>query len=401
MKKQSYANWALVFLFSTILSGCGGEGGANFENDDEGDNPSASRGALLGSKLIKPESGRLKYKVEAYEIIYSSLDTEGKKVSLSGLLSIPKKENNKTSPILSFQHGTRFDNDNRPSNAASKNPISIADLAGVGYITAAPDYMGYGESLGHTKTPPYIHFQSYVNAGVDMLRASKTFLKKKKIAFNKQLFLAGYSEGGYATLAIQKGIQEQFSSEFIVTASAAGAGPYDLRETAKFIAKKVENNKPSFMSYVIKSYNDIYNVNAIDEMYQTQYVEAINTVFDALHTGGQINASLTSHTDQLFKPVFLAALRGETGTHKVIDKIAENNIFDWTPTSPTLLFHGKYDEVVPYLNSEHARDAMIKNGTQNLTFEGCGLDRLGTHVVCALPFIRRAKFFFEDYNPEL
>ncbi|MEE9444247.1 MAG: hypothetical protein V3V19_01140, partial [Cocleimonas sp.] len=152
MKKQSYANWALVFLFSIILSGCGGEGSTSFDNDDEDDNPSASRGALLGSKLIKPESGRLKYKVEAYEIIYSSIDTEGKKVSLSGLLSIPKKENNKTSPILSFQHGTRFDNDNRPSNAASKNPISIADLAGVGYITAAPDYMGYGESLGHTKT---------------------------------------------------------------------------------------------------------------------------------------------------------------------------------------------------------------------------------------------------------
>jgi pimeloyl-ACP methyl ester carboxylesterase len=317
------------------------------------------------------------------------------------MLAIPKKSNNKTSPILSFQHGTRFDNDNRPSNAASKNPISIANLAGVGYITSAPDYMGYGKSLGHSTTPPYIHFQSYVNASIDMLRASKAFLKKNKIAFNKQLFLAGYSEGGYATLALQKGIQEQFKSEFIVTASAAGAGPYDLKETAKFIAKKTNNEKPSFMSYVIKSYNDIYSLNAVDEIYQQQYVKAVNTVFDAKHTGGQINKSLTSNTKKLFKPAFLAALRGETGSHPIVNKIAENNIFDWKPESPTLLFHSKYDEVVPYLNSEHAHDAMQQNNTQNLTFERCGLSIVGTHVVCALPFIKSAKSFFNNYNPEL
>ena len=386
-----------IFSLLLFLTACGSE--SNLTDDKSDNTQHIERGALRDSKLIKTTKF-LKYAVNAYEITYTSVDADGKEVVLSGLLAIPQKTNNKTSPLLSFQHGTRFDNDNRPTSATSKNPISIADIAGVGYIVAAPDYLGYGASLKGGRTPSYIHFQSYVNASIDMLRASKAFLKKSHIAFNQQLFLMGYSEGGYATLSLQKGIQEQFDSEFTVTASAAGAGPYDLSETTKFLAKKAENESASFMSFVIKSYNDIYKLDAIDEMYQPKFVKPVNTVFDALHTGGEINKQLTRETEKLFKPDFLVKLRG-TGTHKIIDKIAENNIYNWTPKAPTLLFHSEYDETVPYLNSQNAYNAMIANDTQNVSLEKCGMNRFGTHVYCAPRFIARAKSFFDNYNPDL
>jgi pimeloyl-ACP methyl ester carboxylesterase len=167
--------------------------------------------------------------------------------------------------------------------------------------------------------------------------------------------------------------------------------------------KKEENKKPAFMSFVIQSYNDYYQLNLIDEMYQAQYVDAINTVFDGLHSGGQINAALTTKTSKLFKPAFLATMRAGQGAnaHPLKDKLAENDIYDWKPTAPTLLFHSKYDEVVPYLNSKDAYQAMQNKGAQNISLANCGFNRLGSHVYCAAVYLRKAKFFFDGYNPEL
>ena len=41
-----------------------------------------------------------------------------------------------------------------------------------------------------------------------------------------ELFLLGYSEGGYATMALHRELQQFHSDEFTVTASAPMAGPW-------------------------------------------------------------------------------------------------------------------------------------------------------------------------------
>jgi len=373
-------------FFTLFLSACGGGSSSAFT-------PAGERGGLISSSFISSKQA-LPYKVNAYKIIYSTIDTKGSPIKASGLLAIPKKNSGEKSPLLSYQHGTIFLNSQAPSiSATSISGISI--LSGAGFIVSAPDYIGYGESAAMLH--PYIHAETLANSAIDMIRASKAFLKQKNIPLNPQLFLTGYSEGGYATLALQKKLQEAHSGEFIVTASAAAAGPFDLTETAKIIANKTTNNKPAFMSFVLKAYDNIYDLNIISEMYQPPYVNIINTYFDGKHSGSKITTDLSHTTSELFNAPFLTALQGDE-QHIIKDKLALNNIYDWKPTAPTRLFHGIHDEVVPYHNTEKVLDTMRKNGATNVSLGDCSLT---SHVACVAPFIIDTVSFFSGYAHDL
>ena len=59
---------------------------------------------------------------------------------------------------------------------------------------------------------------------------SPIFLFKKSDKYNNQLFIAGYSEGGYATMATVKEIEENYN-DINITMSFPMAGAYDLSGT--------------------------------------------------------------------------------------------------------------------------------------------------------------------------
>jgi len=220
MKNQNrYA--FILFPLALFLSACGG-GGSNEFVEPIVPNAELERGALVSSVFISNnQTPFFPYSVDSYKIVYSTVDTENKQINASGLLSIPKKDVGVKGPLLSYQHGTIFTDTKAPSNdAASIEGIGV--LAGSGYIVSSPDYLGYAEST--QVLHPYVHAESLASSSVDMLRASKAFLVNQNIAINNQLFLAGYSEGGYANLALQKEIQDNLSTEFNTTASTVGAG---------------------------------------------------------------------------------------------------------------------------------------------------------------------------------
>lgn len=380
----------LTLILSTLIliTACGG-GSKSAPNIDI---QKQKNGALLDSKLVS-SSQALPYFVNAYKINYVTTGTDNKKVKVSGLLVIPKKSQNEKSPLLSYQHGTMFLNSHAPSNSAlSIN--AIEKLAGTGFIVSAPDYIGYGESSSIMH--PYIHAESLANTSLDMLKASKTFLASKGIKTNEQLFLVGYSEGGYATLSLQKLIQEE-NTGFTVTASAAGAGPFDLTETAKTLANKTTNTKPAYMSFLLKAYDSIYKLNKIDEMYQSQYRPIINTYFDGKHSGSQINDKLNHTTADLFEAPFLNALRG-SGSHVIKETLALNNIYDWKPNVPTRFYHSKKDEIVPYSNAVKALDTMRSNGAQQVSLGDCPFN---SHGDCVVPYVLDALNFLSKYADDL
>jgi len=389
-RRNSYITLLLIFCFS-LLTACGG-GSSNFT---ETTNPDLEPGSLISADFISNNRPFLaNYSVRSYKIIYSTVDTDGEQIRASGLLSIPDKASGMKSPLLSYQHGTIFTDAKAPSNdSASIDGIGV--LAGAGYIVSSPDYLGYAESTQILH--PYVHAESLASASVDMLRAVKMFLDNQNIAINDQLFLAGYSEGGYATLALQKEIQDNLSNELITTASAAGAGPYDLTESTKFLANNPVSDNPSYMNFVIKAYDTIYKLNKIDEMYQAPYRTIINTSFDGSLSGSQIRALLPSSPADLFEPEFLTLLQG-SGSHPLKDALALNNIYDWTPEAPTRLYHGVLDEVVPYANSVKAQETMEANGSTTISL---GICPLNGHVNCAFPYVLDAIDFFATYAEDL
>ena len=382
----------LIFVLILFSAACGG--GSTTPSSGANNPTSLYRGQLIRASLLNNDAQSITYNVNAYKIIYATPDVNNKLIKASGLLAIPQKAPSEKSPLLSYQHGTKFLNKDAPSLSTS-SISGIKSLASTGYIVSAPDYIGYGESA--SQIHPYIHADSLASTSIDMLRASKTFLKKNNIKLNSQLFLTGYSEGGYATIALQKAIKEKHPGEFKVTASSAGAGPYDLTETAKILSNKVSNSKPSYMSFLLKAYDETYRLNVISEMYQTPYVAIVNRSFDGKHSGGEIDRSLNHTTAELFKAPFLNALQGN-GNHVMLDKLAENNLYDWKPLAPTRFYHSPHDETVPYANSRKAFDTMIKNGAENISLQDCFLN---THVSCAIPYVLDTLTYFSRYANDL
>lgn len=393
-------NFNKVTLFSCLLSillllsACGGGSSNNFV-EPEPTIPELTRGGLISSTFIGNNQILFRpYSVDSYKIVYSTVDTENNQINASGLLSIPKKAQGAKSPLVSYQHGTIFTDARAPSNDTSSIE-GIGILAGAGYIVSSPDYLGYAESTSIIH--PYVHAESLASASIDMLRASKEFLTNQSIQINDQLFLAGYSEGGYATIALQRELQNNFSTEFTITASAAGAGPYSLLESAKFFANLPTNNSPSYMSFVIKAYDSVYSLDKIDEIYQAPFRSAINSSFDGSKSGSQIDALLTSTTADLFEPEFLAILQGSE-SHPLKDALALNNVFDWSPSAPTRFYHGVQDEIVPYSNTTKAIETMQANGATDVSLRTCPLT---THVACAVPYVLDALSFLNTYANDL
>src|ERR1051326_8920384 len=96
-----------------------------------------------------------------------------------------------------------------------------------GYAVAMPDYLGLGDSPG---LHPYHHARSEATASVDMLRAARAFCAANGFQLNGRLFLAGYSQGGHATMALLRELETWHMNEFTVTACAPMAGAYDRSE---------------------------------------------------------------------------------------------------------------------------------------------------------------------------
>ena len=182
----------------------------------------------LGSKTLQEMQANYGFLaqngVEHYRVLYTSQDLKGQRDTASGLLVLPIKEGDKPLPLLIYQHGTVSAKDDVPSEL--RGGYEIAEVSGtLGYVSLAPDYIGLGTSRG---LHPYVHAPSEAWAAIDMLKAVKPYLPQLNISVNQQLFITGYSQGGHAAMALHRELEQNYATEFPVTASAPMSGPYSI-----------------------------------------------------------------------------------------------------------------------------------------------------------------------------
>ncbi|OJJ23860.1 hypothetical protein BKI52_05790 [marine bacterium AO1-C] len=295
--------------------------------------------------------------VRVYKIVYKTTDVSGNEINASGALIYPTE--NKPYALISYQHGTITAESGAPSNYQPNSEAYDAGtlLSGVGYVVALPDYIGYGaaKDLEH----PYEHAASLASASRDMIRAAREFTNANGITLNNQLFLTGYSEGGYATMALHKLLESQHSDEFTVTASAPGAGAYNKTGFAQDVVSR--NEDLDFINsylWVLDTYNKVYGLNRpfsafINEPYATQLTNAA--------PGIGIQTEVAKNPQVLFTQSFLDGIKNGTDT-ELLNALKDNDIYDWTPKAPIRMFHGTADNFVPFFNSQNALDAMRANG---------------------------------------
>ena len=80
--------------------------------------------------------------IEAYKVLYETLDTDGTIDTASGLMVLPVNEPaDQQFPFLAYQHGTASSRDGVPSNIDVFERRLAYYFAGQGYYTTAADYL--------------------------------------------------------------------------------------------------------------------------------------------------------------------------------------------------------------------------------------------------------------------
>ena len=314
------------------------------------------------------------YPILIYDIKYESIDQNGVIDTLSGLISFPQS-NVEAFPILAYQHGTLILDSQAPSiTGMSMDNLEIL-LVGLattpsGFITVMPDYVGIGDP---EKYHPYTIADPHTRALVDILRASKelSFILQDEntFQFNQQLFLIGYSDGGYATLASQKGIEQNYHDEFIITASLPMAGPYDLSGTmVDYFLSDPEYSQPYYVPYVLTShlwYYEGLDVN-FNQYFEPFWADTLPSLFDGSHSGVEINSLMPDNPLDILLPEVLSGFENDED-HFFRQTLDLNTLLDWIPESPIYFFHGLGDDIVPYENAQIAYDTFVGNGAQDIS----------------------------------
>ena len=225
-----------------------------------------------------------------YKITYETIDINGNPHIATGVVSYQRVDwpnsPNEAFPIISYQHGTVVER----SSVTSVSGVWIlsAFLSGSGYVYIEPDYLGLGDSEG---MHPYQIKEPYGTAIVDLIRAVQEYSEaNNQFSINEQLFLVGYSEGGYATMALHQIIERDYSDEFNITASFPMAGAYSMSEImVDVMLAYQEYGEPFYFPYVLFSYLDSYpEIGSMQDYLLPEYW-ALEDMFDGYHSSIEIN----------------------------------------------------------------------------------------------------------------
>ena len=162
--------------------------------------------------------------VRLYRVTYSSVIPErgNKPLVATGLLAIPETSDTAL-PVISYQHGTVYGKQEVPSfpSQSPETELMIAQFAGQGYVLVGADYFGLGQS---DQPEGYLVKGSHQQATFDMLAAGRAVLDHLKIG-RAELFLAGWSQGGFVTMAFLEKLENEGIS---VHAAATASAPVDI-----------------------------------------------------------------------------------------------------------------------------------------------------------------------------
>lgn len=327
--------------------------------------------------------------VEVYKLLYRTVDPWGLPTVASAGLAVPVKAG-RTWPLLGYQHGTMLRKLDAPSSGLSTEGLVGVLLATRGYVGVSADYLGLGDSPGRH---PYHHAASQATAVVDALRAGRAACSTNGVTLNGQVFLAGYSQGGHATMATLREIEMRHAAEFEVAACAPMAGAFDLSGVTLEDAlsdRPVPN--PYYFVFLLQTLVDLYGVApSLSELLVPPYDQSLPPLLDGSTDGGVVNAQMPAIPNRIVKPAYLDALRADPG-HPIRRALRDNDLTLWAPRAPVRLYHCSGDQDVVPANAVVARDRMAALGvTVPLLEPKPGAN----HGDCAQPALLAVKAWFD------
>lgn len=344
--------------------------------------------------------------VEYYKMTYTSVDAKGQADTLSGLLVIPD-DATATYPVLVYEHGTSDCKTCIPSSYGStggdEGQAGVL-FAGMGYVALLPDYVGMGDGRGFQT---YVHYSTTISATEDMLKAFRAWAPANNVLINNQLFITGYSQGGYAAMAFHKYMQSTYGAGS-VTAAAHNSGPYSLSGVMRdLILVDSAYNYPAYIPNTMLGMNEHYEMYSdINDFFKPEFISDIQAYYDGNLKLTALNARIidtlvtnygSSISHYMIKDAVLSEI--ENNPSYIVNQILrDNDVYDWKPESPTRIFYCKADDQVPYKNSVVAIDTMYANGTDQNLVKAIDLDSTQDHAGCVQPAFTQTILFFANYQ---
>ncbi len=334
----------------------------------------------------------VKNDVDIYEITYKALWIDSTWRVASGICYVPRGKDLSPATIM-YGHGTQIEKSREISDNDAQQGICLG-FATDGYLALYPDYYGIGLGEGNHL---YQHSWSEAMSFIYMLYAVEELKVELGIHTNGQLFLTGYSQGGHASMAAHKFIEELNDPRFVVTASSPMSGAYDMTGAQeKYMYEKYP--KQFYLPYLLISYQEAYNIITGD------IYDIFNPPFDTLLKDyfGEIRNKNFNELNKLLPPIPKDVVKASWIDRYQQDtsflfkgKLAENNLYDWKPKAPMQLCCCKGDKEVNYANSEKAYQTMLQYGSL-LKYNNLS-DHLD-HNTCAPFAVLATKYFFDRFK---
>ena len=329
------------------------------------------------------------YPIDIYRIVYKTVDAFNNETQASGAIVLPKSAD-VAFPLCNYAHGTVMNRYDVPSYESDELVLGIL-FGCAGYVMCLPDYIGMGDSPGRHL---YCHAKTEATASIDLLRAAQTLAASKSTELNQQLFIFGYSQGGHAAMATTKEIQENHVGEFTITASAPMSGPYDMDGAqTDFVIADQPYGAPFYLPYLMFAYNEVYQMYESPSDYlASPYDTLLPPLFDGNHEGWEVDAVMPSIPKNIIKPEVLDDfINNANNPFRVALK--DNDLTDWTPTIPMIMYYCGADELVNYQNSLNAQAAFEARGATTTSVYQPSPS--ASHGDCAKPCFIFANIWFE------
>ncbi len=300
--------------------------------------------------------------INVYKVVYKTT-INGNVINASGLICVPATSGNY--PVLSFQNGTNTVNSAAPSASPSDYTHQLVEtIASMGYIVLFADYPGFGES---SQIPhPYLVKEPTVRSLVDFLYTAKEIGSSEfpGVTFKNEYYLLGYSQGGWATLALDKALESDYASDFNVKGASCGAGSYNIPMLLDNMITQQTYPVPAYLAYIVNAYT-AYNqfTNPVSDIFNAPYASKISSLFTGQLTLDQIDAQLTTSIPDLLNPDFISGFATSSRYSSVRDALNNNSITAWHSSIPILFTHGEKDTEVDPVSTENIFNEMIAAGT--------------------------------------
>ena len=303
-----------------------------------------------------PDDFSILYDIKIYAVEYETTDPKGNNVIASGAVYVPVNPGDKPISLVSGQHGLTI----KRSDVASVLPLyGYLGLFGasIGYAVIQPDYLGLGSS-----TFPYYPVYQKTNGKflLDMVEGMQSFACENEINLNENLYLIGYSNGGYNSIAMHNELALN-PRTFDIDASVVIAGYFDLEREDNFSYPE-RIGRPSWAVYHPYVLNKTYELNIMDKIIQRPYVDRLDDLFNGDMAAPVIDRELTDITTKLFTSEYLDNYNSLSIFDTYRDVITSNSLIDTKISGDLLLIHSKEDEVVPFQQSEKLYNSVLSKG---------------------------------------